>query len=266
MTNNTIIHKCSTCPKTYKNVASLKKHMDACGTKAVGAVNATTQPTNTSSNGLNDIISQMKAVIASTQSCTTDATLPSSQASHASSASPASQSSQSSQKINNKNYDINMTIGKGNKIQIDVKKQHETKNDDVRVSDDSGDDSSDDNDEDSNTNIDGSELKEILRPKVSPTYQDEIDKLENLIDLFKHMHVSNDPAKKDITITQLKNTLAVLMTQSQSLIKEMKVMAHRNCYYKNNIMLSAYLLDRCRHEVPDDEEEFEIMFNDRMRR
>ena len=106
----------------------------------------------------------------------------------------------------------------------------------------------------------------MLRPKISHSYQDEIDKLENLIDLFKNLYVSDDPSKKDLTISQLKSTLGVLMTQSQNLIKEMKVMAHRNSYYKNNIMLASYLLDRCRQEVPDDEEEFEAMFTSKTHR
>jgi hypothetical protein len=242
MTNNTVIHKCSNCPKIYKNLASLKKHMDLCvpnvAVAAAGSGEASMpQNNNTSSvtngtngtNGTNDIISQMKAAIAS-----------------------ASSSGQTSHSVNNKNYDINLKFGEGQKVQVDVKK-HE----DVHLSD---------ADDDEDTNQDGNELKELLRPKVSPSYQEEIDKLENLIDIFKNMPISNDPEKKDKTITQLKNTLAVVMTQAQSLIKEMKMMAHRNSYYKNNIMLSAYLLDRCRHEVPDDEEDFENMFNDRMRR
>ena len=157
------------------------------------------------------------------------------------------------------NYDINMIFGKGNAVQVDVKKQTEQTTRDTHISHDDDDDS----DNDSN---DDNELKDMLRPKISHTYQDEIDKLENIIDLFKNLHISEDPTKRDLTITQLKSTLNVLMTQSQNLIKEMKVMAHRNSYYKNNIMLASYLLDRCRQEVPDDEEEFEAMFSSKTRR
>lgn len=253
---NTIIHKCPKCPKIYKSLTSLKKHTAMCMTKSSDTVNVavsapnnlTNETSNETSNDANDIVSQMKAALNSSSSKLKQTTQPSKQ--------PATQpttqtTDSSSQNTNNKNYDISMTFGEGNKVHIDMKEQNEAKNKNDDVDDDES--------------IDGSELKEILRPKISHTYQDEINKLENLIDLFKNMPISSDPAKKDITITQLKNTLVVLLSQSQNLIKEMKIMAHRSSFYKNNIMLSSYLLDRCRHEVPDDEEEFEEMFNERMR-
>jgi hypothetical protein len=165
------------------------------------------------------------------------------------------------------NYDINMTFGKGNAVQVDVKKQTEQTSRDTHISDVDNSDSDSDNDSNSNSNSnDDNELKDMLRPKISHSYQDEIDKLENLIDLFKNLYVSDDPSKKDLTISHLKSTIGVLMTQSQNLIKEMKVMAHRNSYYKNNIMLASYLLDRSRQEVPDDEEEFEAMFTSKTHR
>jgi len=52
-----------------------------------------------------------------------------------------------------------------------------------------------------------------------------------------------------------------LMTQSQNLIKEMQQMSRRNSYFKNNIILAAFILDKCRKDVPETEEEFDNMFN-----
>ena len=53
----------------------------------------------------------------------------------------------------------------------------------------------------------------------------------------------------------------ILMQQSQNLIKEMKLMSRKNSYLKNNVMLASFILDKCRKEVPETEEEFEKMFN-----
>ena len=142
-----------------------------------------------------------------------------------------------------------MTFVEGNKVQVDIKKQSQPQS--VEVSSDS------DSDEESGEKV----LKDILRPKVSNTYQDEIDKLENLINMFKTLPISDDPNKKDHTIEQLKKTVAILMTQSRNLIKEMKQMSRRNSYYRNNIMLAAFILDNCRKDVPETDEEFENMFS-----
>lgn len=148
------------------------------------------------------------------------------------------------------NYDINMTFLEGNKVQVEMKKQNNDKNSD------------DDDEEDDYKDEDGAQvLKDILRPKVSQTYQDEIDKLDNLIKMFKNLPISDDPNRKDHTIEQLKTTITILMTQSQSLIKEMKQMSRRNSYYRNNIMLAAFMLDKCRKDVPETEEDFENMFS-----
>jgi hypothetical protein len=152
-------------------------------------------------------------------------------------------------KVNENTYDVNMTFVEGNKVQVDIKKQPQQQS--VEVSSDS------DSDEESGEKV----LKDILRPKVSNTYQDEIDKLENLINMFKTLPISDDPNKKDHTIEQLKKTVAILMTQSRNLIKEMKQMSRRNSYYRNNIMLSAFILDNCRKDVPETDEEFENMFS-----
>ena len=75
--------------------------------------------------------------------------------------------------------------------------------------------------------------------------------------MFKDFPVSSN---KDTTISQLKNIITILMSQSQNLIKEMQSMSKRNSYYKNNIMLAAFVLDKCRKEIPDNDEEFDKMF------
>jgi len=62
------------------------------------------------------------------------------------------------------NYDVNMTFLEGNKVEVEVKKQPnegDEKQDGEKV------------------------LKEILKPKISPSYQDEIDKLESLVKVIK---------------------------------------------------------------------------------
>ena len=134
------------------------------------------------------------------------------------------------------NYDVNMTFLEGNKVAVEVTKQEEDDEDGEQV------------------------LKEILKPKVSPSYQQEIDKLQDLIEMFKTLPIPEKAESKDLTISQLKNIIAILMTQSQNLIKEMKQMSRRNSYFKNNIMLASFVLDKCRREVPESEEEFENMF------
>lgn len=136
------------------------------------------------------------------------------------------------------NYDVNMTFLDDNQVKVEVKKQF------------------------SEDDEDGDEvLKEILKPKISNSYQEEIDKLDDMVKMIKTFPISEDPAKKDQVIDQLKNTLAILMTQSQNLIKEMQQMSRRNSYFKNNIILAAFILDKCRKDVPETEEEFDNMFS-----
>jgi hypothetical protein len=131
-----------------------------------------------------------------------------------------------------------MTFLEGNKVAVEVKKQSE-------------------NEEEDGEQV----LKEILKPKVSPSYQQEIDKLQDLVEMFKTLPIPEKPESKDLTINQLKNIIAILMTQSQNLIKEMKQMSRRNSYFKNNIMLASFVLDKCRKEVPETDEDFENMFS-----
>lgn len=161
----------------------------------------------------------------------------------------------SSQKPTENNYDINMTFGEGNKVHVDMKKQPTAGR---QAAGGGSSDEETDSDEESGEKV----LKDLLRPKVSETYQIEIDKLENLIKMFKHLPISEDPSKKDHVIDQLKATITILMTQAQSLIKEMKQMSRRNSYYKNNIMLATFILDKCRMDAPETEEDFENMFGE----
>ena len=233
MTDNKVIHPCSKCSKIYKNNASLQKHMEKC---TVETITATPVPASAS----------LPKKAAST--ATTSMPMPTSAATPLPKQStPIAVTGNNSQKVNENTYDVNMTFVEGNKVKVDIKKQPQH----VQASSDS------DSDEESGEKV----LKDILRPKVSNTYQDEIDKLENLINMFKTLPISDDPNKKDHTIEQLKKTVAILMTQSRNLIKEMKQMSRRNSYYRNNIMLAAFILDNCRKDVPETDEEFENMFS-----
>jgi hypothetical protein len=234
MTDNKVIHPCSKCSKIYKNIASLQKHMEKC---TVETITATPVPATTSL--------PKKATTTATTSLPMPTTASFTQLPKQST--PIAVMANNSQKVNENTYDVNMTFVEGNKVQVDIKKQPQP----VQVSSDS------DSDEESGEKV----LKDILRPKVSNTYQDEIDKLENLINMFKTLPISDDPNKKDHTIEQLKKTVAILMTQSRNLIKEMKQMSRRNSYYRNNIMLAAFILDNCRKDVPETDEEFENMFS-----
>jgi hypothetical protein len=235
MTDNKVIHPCSKCSKIYKNNASLQKHMEKC---TVETITATPVPASAS----------LPKKAAST--ATTSMPMPTSAATPLPKQStPIAVTGNNSQKVNENTYDVNMTFVEGNKVKVDIKKQPQH----VQASSDSDSDS----DEESGEKV----LKDILRPKVSNTYQDEIDKLENLINMFKTLPISDDPNKKDHTIEQLKKTVAILMTQSRNLIKEMKQMSRRNSYYRNNIMLAAFILDNCRKDVPETDEEFENMFS-----
>lgn len=234
MTDNKVIHPCSKCSKVYKNNASLQKHMEKCTVETITAKPVpVSTPTTTA-----QLPKQAAAPMPTTN--TTTAQLPKQ-------STPIAVTGSNSHKVNENTYDVNMTFVEGNKVKVDIKKQPQQ----VQASSDS------DSDEESGEKV----LKDILRPKVSNTYQDEIDKLENLINMFKTLPISDDPNKKDHTIEQLKKTVAILMTQSRNLIKEMKQMSRRNSYYRNNIMLAAFILDNCRKDVPETDEEFENMFS-----
>lgn len=237
MTDNKVIHPCSKCSKIYKNNASLQKHMEKCTVETITATPAPASKPTTA------------ALPKPTTATTTSLPKPTTATALPKQATPIAVTASHTPKVNENTYDVNMTFVEGNKVQVDIKKQSQPQS--VEVSSDS------DSDEESGEKV----LKDILRPKVSNTYQDEIDKLENLINMFKTLPISDDPNKKDHTIEQLKKTVAILMTQSRNLIKEMKQMSRRNSYYRNNIMLAAFILDNCRKDVPETDEEFENMFS-----
>jgi hypothetical protein len=231
MPDNKIIYKCPKCSKIYKGKTAFNKHVTSCKSKESSAPIQTIP------------ISSNIPVTAPTNS---NPSIPT--------------PTPSSQKPTENNYDINMTFGEGNKVHVDMKKQPTTGRPSVgrQAAGGGSSDEETDSDEESGETV----LKDLLRPKVSETYQEEIDKLENLIKMFKHLPVSDDPSKKDHVIDQLKATITILMTQAQSLIKEMKQMSRRNSYYKNNIMLATFILDKCRMDAPETEEEFENMFGE----
>ena len=135
------------------------------------------------------------------------------------------------------NYDVSMTFLEGQRVKVEMKKQaNEGEDDGEQI------------------------LKEILKPKISESYQDEIDKLSGLINMVTEFVIPSTEPDKDRMIDQLKNTMMVMMIQARNLIKEMKKMTYRNNYLKNNVMLAAFVLDRCRKDVPETEEEFEELF------
>jgi hypothetical protein len=135
------------------------------------------------------------------------------------------------------NYDVSMTFLEGQRVKVEMKKQ--------------GKDGQEDGEQ---------ILKEILKPKISESYQDEIDKLSGLINMVTEFVIPSTEPDKDRMIEQLKNTMMVMLIQARNLIKEMKKMTYRNNYLKNNVMLAAFVLDRCRKDVPESEEEFEELF------
>lgn len=223
MSNNKVIYKCSKCAKIYKGKAPFEKHEASCKSKTNTVPVTLATPINAKTSPMPTMTMNSPPPVPPTP-----------------------------QKMNENNYDINMTFGEGNKVHVDMKKQPAAKQPA------GGGDEETDSDEESGEKV----LKDLLRPKVSETYQEEIDKLENLIKMFKHLPISDDPTKKDNVIDQLKATITILMTQAQSLIKEMKQMSRRNSYYKNNIMLATFILDKCRMDAPETEEEFENMFGE----
>jgi len=232
MSDNKILHKCTSCLKSYKSDSMLKKHKckkDAMNTpiEAVPESMSEEQKKMLAQQKVNELVQQKK--------------MENLAKAKAAASGNAVASENTSGKENT--YDVNMTFMENNKVKVEMKKQ--------------GEDSDSDSDSDKG---DENVLKDLVRPKISTSYQDEIDKLENLVQLFKNMPISEDPDKKDRTIEQLKQTITILMEQSKKLIKEMQTMSKRNSYYRNNVTLAAFILDRCRKDAPETDEEFEEMF------
>lgn len=171
------------------------------------------------------------------------------------------------------NYDVNMTMNNNNKVKVEVKSQSQSqsynsiKSEDNDIDNDTENDTENDTDDknkeyDKFEGDDGTEvLKNFLKPKVSPSYQQEIDKLEQLVSMIRRIPISDDVEKRAHVIGQLKDTLTIVLNQSKELINEMKKMSRRNSYLKNNISLAAFLLDKCKQDVPETDEEFDEMYN-----
>ena len=147
--------------------------------------------------------------------------------------SPTQKKAQNITDVGNETYDINMTFTDENTVKVAVKKQDE------EITDEEGEKA----------------LKEILKPRVSPTYRQEIEKLAGLLQVVENIPIPDHDVDKDATIKRLKDTIRIILEQSRNLIKEMEKMGRKNSYLKNNIMLSTYLLDKCRGEVPAEYEE-----------
>ena len=157
----------------------------------------------------------------------------------------AKQAPEAKQAPKENNYDVNMTFLKDNQVKVEVKNTN---------------DSDSDSDNEDPTAEGMKALREIIKPDVCESYQEEIDKLEDMIEIFSNLPIPKKTADQAETIEQLKSIIAIVLTQSQNLIKEMKQMSKRNSYYKNNIMLAAFILDKCRRDIPDSNEEFDNMF------
>jgi hypothetical protein len=217
------IHKCLKCDKSYKSLNTLNKHMLSCV-----ANKTTTNQTKDRTNKNKILKNNIQVTDTSDNMNGTDTS---------SQSDPQSDEDDNSNEKTKNNYDVSMTFLEGQRVKVEMKKQaNEGEEDGEQI------------------------LKEILKPKISESYQDEIDKLSGLINMVTEFVIPSKEPDKDKMIDQLKNTMMVCMIQARNLIKEMKKMTYRNNYLKNNVMLAAFVLDRCRKDVPETEEEFEELF------
>ena len=218
-------HKCLNCEKPYKSLNTLNKHMLTCVANKINATKVKTPD-------------QAKPTVqAKTHNPIKNKILKNSIQVNDAQSDEDSQSDEDDKQKPGNNYDVSMTFLEGQRVKVEMKKQaKEGQEDGEQI------------------------LKEILKPKISESYQDEIDKLSGLINMVTEFVIPSTEPDKDRMIDQLKNTMMVMMIQARNLIKEMKKMTYRNNYLKNNVMLAAFVLDRCRKDVPESEEEFEELF------
>jgi len=218
------VHKCLNCQKPYKSLNALNKHMLLCIANKTKARQAKVA------------MNKNKILKNSIQVAETNESDTSSQSDSHSESDEDDNDKDDKEKTGN-NYDVSMTFLEGQRVKVEMKKQaKEGEPDGEQI------------------------LKEILKPKISESYQDEIDKLSGLITMVTEFVIPSTEPDKDRMIDQLKNTMMVMLIQARNLIKEMKKMTYRNNYLKNNVMLAAFVLDRCRKDVPETEEEFEELF------
>ena len=219
MSDNKLLYKCPICLKSYKSESMLKKHK-------CKKVPDDKQEDSIKKNELtNKILAQQKVNELLKQKKDEDANI-----------------DESSQPPKENTYDVNMTFLENNKVKVEMKKQGESDEDES-------------DDETSGENV----LKGMLRPKISSSYQDEIDKLENLVKLL-NLPISDDPDKKDRTITQLKQTITIFVGSKSKINQRNANHVKKKCYYRNNITLASFILDKCRKDAPETDEEFEEMF------
>jgi len=231
-------HKCLNCEKPYKSLNTLNKHMLTC---VANKINATKVKTPVQAK---PTVQAKNPVQAKTHNPIKNKILKNSIQVNDAQSDEDSQSDEDENKSEEddkqkpaNNYDVSMTFLEGQRVKVEMKKQaKEGQEDGEQI------------------------LKEILKPKISESYQDEIDKLSGLINMVTEFVIPSTEPDKDRMIDQLKNTMMVMMIQARNLIKEMKKMTYRNNYLKNNVMLAAFVLDRCRKDVPESEEEFEELF------
>ena len=231
-------HKCLNCEKPYKSLNTLNKHMLTC---VANKINATKVKTPVQAK---PTVQAKNPVQAKTHNPIKNKILKHSIQVNDAQSDEDSQSDEDENKSEEddkqkpaNNYDVSMTFLEGQRVKVEMKKQaKEGQEDGEQI------------------------LKEILKPKISESYQDEIDKLSGLINMVTEFVIPSTEPDKDRMIDQLKNTMMVMMIQARNLIKEMKKMTYRNNYLKNNVMLAAFVLDRCRKDVPESEEEFEELF------
>ena len=143
MSDNKVIYKCSKCAKIYKGKAPFEKHEASCKSKTT--IKPATVPTT--------VPRPVNAKMSPTPTMTMNSRPP---------------VPPTPQKMNENNYDINMTFGEGNKVHVDMKKQPASKQSASKQSASAGGgDEETDSDEESGEKV----LKDLLRPKVSETYQ-----------------------------------------------------------------------------------------------
>ena len=216
-------HNCLKCEKPYKSLNTLNKHMLTC------VANKTTTNQPKVGKNKNKILKNSIQVTETSDDMDNSNT---SSLSHS-----QSDTDDSGDEKTKNNYDVSMTFLEGQRVKVEMKKQAKDGQEDGEQI-----------------------LKEILKPKISESYQDEIDKLSELINMVTEFVIPSTEPDKERMIEQLKNTMMVMLIQARNLIKEMKKMTYRNNYLKNNVMLAAFVLDRCRKDVPESEEEFEELF------
>ena len=236
-------HKCLNCEKPYKSLNTLNKHMLTCVANKINATKVKTPVQAKPQVQAKPTVQAKNPVQAKTHNPIKNKILKNSIQVNDAQSDEDSQSDEDENKSEDdkqkpgNNYDVSMTFLEGQRVKVEMKKQaKEGQEDGEQI------------------------LKEILKPKISESYQDEIDKLSGLINMVTEFVIPSTEPDKDRMIDQLKNTMMVMMIQARNLIKEMKKMTYRNNYLKNNVMLAAFVLDRCRKDVPESEEEFEELF------